>query len=225
MSDTTVSAVGIARARPERAAALEARLVDLAERSRTEPGCRQSRIHRDLDDPRRFVFYEMWASPEDLDRHLAQPYMVEFLAARMDYLESDLEVHRLGPAGGTAETAAPDDPAEMNQRYLDAYNARDLDAVMDVYAPGAAAVWEPGKAVSGPAHRAAVADFMERDPRLSAEVRESYVAGDTAALVIDWRLEVPGSPEMTGTGRGLDVLRRGADGRWQYVITNPFGSL
>lgn len=223
--NTTLSAVGFARAKPEKAEELADLLVTLAERSRGEEGCLQSRIHRDLTDPHQFVFYEMWASEDDLTRHLDQPYMREFLANRMEYLAQELEVRQLGPVGEPSAPADAGDPAEMNQRYLDAYNSRDIDAIMAVYAPGAAAVWEPGKAVSGPAHREAVVAFLEKDPKLSAEVRESYVAGDTAALVIDWSIEVPGAPEMTGTGRGLDVLKRNADGEWRYVITNPFGSM
>ncbi|WP_433260135.1 antibiotic biosynthesis monooxygenase [Actinosynnema sp. CS-041913] len=222
MRSTILSAVGFARAKPGKAAELAALLVTLAERSRGEEGCLQSWIHQDLADADQFVFYEMWASEEDLTRHLAQPYMQEFLAARMDYLAQDLEVRKLGPAGPAPE---PAEPAAMNQKYLDAYNERDVDAIMAVYAPGASAVWEPGKAVSGAAHREAVVEFLKKDPRLSAEVRESYVAGDTAALVVDWSIEVPGAPEMTGRGRGLDVLRKNAGGEWRYVITNPFGSL
>lgn len=224
MHSTTLSAVGFARAKPEKAAELGALLVTFAERSRSEEGCLQCWIHQDLAAPNLFVFYEMWASEEDLARHLAQPYIKEFLASRMDYLEQDLEVHQLGLAGASTESEAAD-PAEMNQKYVDAYNARDIDAIMAVYAPGASAVWQPGRAVSGAEHRAAVVEFLKREPKLSAEVRESHVVGDTAALVVDWSIEVPGAPEMTGSGRGFDVLRRNAKGQWRYIITNPFGSL
>lgn len=232
-NDDVLSAVGFARAKPEKAAELGALLVSFAERSREEEGCLESWIHQDVADADLFVFYEMWASKKDVARHLAQPYMKDFLAGRMEYLEKDLEVRQLRltapvPAASAAPATAPAepaDPAEMNQRYLDAYEARDIDAIMAVYAPGASAVWEPGKTVSGAEHRAAVVEFLKREPKLSAKVRESYVVGDTAALVVDWSIEVPGAPEMTGTGTGLDVLKKNADGNWRYIITNPFGSL
>ncbi|MFE0804710.1 antibiotic biosynthesis monooxygenase [Streptomyces sp. NPDC058812] len=225
MQNDIQAAVGFARAKPEKAAELGALLVSFAERSRAEEGCLGSWISQDADDADLFVFYEMWATKKDLARHLAQPYMKEFLARRMEYLEKDLEVRGLHPADSAPAPAEPADPAEMNQRYLDAYAARDIDAIMSVYAPGASAVWEPGKAVSGAEHREAVVEFLKREPKLSAEVSGSYVVGDTAALVVDWSIEVPGAPEMTGTGRGLDVLRRNAAGEWRYIITNPFGSL
>ncbi|MEU0451366.1 antibiotic biosynthesis monooxygenase [Streptomyces tendae] len=229
MQNDIQSAVGFAHAKPERAAELAALLVSFAERSRGEEGCLGSWINRDADEADLFVFYETWATKKDLARHLAQPYMKEFLAGRMEYLAKDLEVRQLHPVGGTGPhpdgaEGEPAGPEEMNRRYLDAYAARDIDAIMSVYAPGAAAVWEPGKAVSGPGHREAVVEFLKREPKLSAEVSESYVVGDTAALVVDWSIEVPGAPEMTGTGRGLDVLRRNAAGEWRYLITNPFGS-
>jgi quinol monooxygenase YgiN/ketosteroid isomerase-like protein len=225
MDNEIQSAVGYAHAKPEKAEELRDLLVSFAERSRAEEGCLGSWINQDAGDPHLFVFYEIWATRKDLARHLAQPYMKEFLAGRDEYLAKELEVRQLHLTGPAPAPAEPADPAEMNQRYLDAYAARDIDAIMAVYAPGAAAVWEPGKAVSGAEHRAAVEEFLKREPKLSAEVRESYVVGDTAALVVDWSIEVPGSPEMTGTGRGLDVLRRNARGEWRYIITNPFGSL
>src|SRR3712207_5745201 len=139
MTSTILSAVGFARAKPERAAELGALLVSFAERSRAEPGCLQSWIHRDAADPDQFVFYEMWDSQQDLTRHLEQPYMRDFLATRMDYLAQDLDVRQLTLAGPAPADGPAADPAEMNQRYLDAYEARDLDAIMAVYAPGAAA--------------------------------------------------------------------------------------
>jgi quinol monooxygenase YgiN/ketosteroid isomerase-like protein len=225
MQNEIQSAVGFAHAKPEKAAELGSLLVSFAERSLNEEGCLGSWINQDANDPDLFVFYEIWATRKDLARHLAQPYMKEFLAGRAEYLEKELEVRQLHLTGPAPESAEPADPAEMNQRYLDAYAARDVDAIMAVYAPGAAAVWEPGKAVSGTEHRDAVTEFLKREPKLSAKVSESYVAGDTAALVVDWSIEVPGSPEMTGTGRGLDVLKKNARGEWRYVITNPFGSL
>ncbi|MFB8179351.1 antibiotic biosynthesis monooxygenase [Streptomyces sp. NPDC055966] len=224
MQNEIQSAVGFAHAKPEKAAELGALLVSFAERSRTEPGCLGSWINQDAQDPNLFVFYEIWATRKDLARHLGQSYMKEFLAGRDAYLQKELEVRQLTLAGTPEQTEAAD-PAEMNQKYLDAYAARDIDAIMAVYAPGAAAVWEPGKAVSGDEHRAAVVEFLKLDPQLSAKVAESYVVGDTAALVVDWSITVPSKPEMTGTGRGLDVLKKNARGEWRYVMTNPFGSV
>nr|BAJ07849.1 putative oxygenase [Streptomyces sp. 2238-SVT4] len=225
MNNTTVSAVGFARPRPEVAEEFGAKLVALAAQARTEQGSIHTYIHRDIAEENLFVFYETWESQTDVDRHLDQPYMKEFLTSLPDYLQEELKVHQLALVGPLSEPAAdPSDPAEMNQRYVDAYNARDIDGILAVYAPGAQSVWQPGQAVTAAEHRDTVVEFLKREPRLTADVRETYVVGDTAALVVDWSLEVPGAPELTGTGRGLDVLKRNAQGQWRYIITNPFGS-
>jgi ketosteroid isomerase-like protein len=53
-----------------------------------------------------------------------------------------------------------------------------------------------------------------------AQVRRVVQAGDTAAVVVDWSLtghwSRDGTPER---GRGVDVLRRGGDGIWRYLIS------
>lgn len=61
---------------------------------------------------------------------------------------------------------------------------------------------------------------------MTASIRHRYVVGDIALLVIDWVLAgtaVDGT-EIDQRGTATDVLRRGADGRWRYVIDNPHGS-
>jgi ketosteroid isomerase-like protein len=59
---------------------------------------------------------------------------------------------------------------------------------------------------------------------IEAQPRHIYVADDVALLIVDWSIR--------GTARGqaidlhgvaTDVARRGSDGRWRYVIDNPFG--
>ena len=58
------------------------------------------------------------------------------------------------------------------------------------------------------------------DRRYLGTVRRVVQAGDTAALVVDWSLT---APETAGGadegGRGIDVLRRGSDGAWRYLIS------
>ena len=60
----------------------------------------------------------------------------------------------------------------------------------------------------------------EAGRRYLAQVRRVVQAGDTAAVVVDWSLTRPGSFDGTSErGRGVDVLRRGSDGAWRYVIS------
>jgi uncharacterized protein (TIGR02246 family) len=113
--------------------------------------------------------------------------------------------------------ALTDDATKVTDVFVRAMNAGDVATVLRLYTPDAVSMWEPEKPISGQAHRDAVTEFMRRKPTMSARV----VAGDAALLVVDWTIDMPGAERLTGTG--LDVLRRGEDGKWRYAIDNPFG--
>ncbi|MBW4716728.1 YybH family protein [Saccharothrix obliqua] len=121
----------------------------------------------------------------------------------------------------TTNFALPEEATEMTALYVRAMNSGDVEAVLSLYTEDAVSVWDPEKPISGEEHERAVREFMAQKPVMRAEVKESYVTGDTTLLVVDWSFDVPGSETLTGTG--LDVLRRGEDGKWRYAIDNPFG--
>jgi quinol monooxygenase YgiN len=50
-------------------------------RSRSEPGCLLHSVHRDVEDPHRFVFVEHWADGEALRQHFAVPASGRFVEA------------------------------------------------------------------------------------------------------------------------------------------------
>ncbi|MDQ0321983.1 quinol monooxygenase YgiN, partial [Pararhizobium capsulatum DSM 1112] len=60
--------------------------------TRQEPGALEYHVHRDRADPGLFVFYEAWQSLAHLKTHLAQPYIVDFLTRRAEYLDGEMEV-------------------------------------------------------------------------------------------------------------------------------------
>ncbi|MGW4894701.1 putative quinol monooxygenase [Kitasatospora sp. NPDC004240] len=87
--------VGTARPKPERAEELKRLLLSFVEPTRREEGCLEYHFHEDRDAPGVFVFYEAWRTRADLDAHLALPHMRAFWERRMEYLESDLDIHYL----------------------------------------------------------------------------------------------------------------------------------
>lgn len=97
--------------------------------------------------------------------------------------------------------------------FAAAFNTFDLTEVERCYAPGGVFVARPGSP-EGPAANQRMLDL--RQP-LEVRPRHAYEVGDLALLIVDWRLG-----DVTGTA--TDVARRGADGRWRYVIDNPFGT-
>jgi ketosteroid isomerase-like protein len=70
----------------------------------------------------------------------------------------------------------------------------------------------------------AIASFAAKqwaaERRYLAQIRRVVQAGDTAALLLDWSLTPAGPSPMGGEhGRGVEVLRRGSDGAWRYLIS------
>jgi hypothetical protein len=51
-------------------------------------------------------------------------------------------------------------------------------------------------------------------------VRHVYVAGDIAQIVVDWSIDGtgPDGEQVHFGGSACDIVRRGADGRWRYLI-------
>ena len=55
--------------------AIKEALLSLVEPTRKEPGCLCYNLHQSKADPTQFMFYEQWASKEDLDSHGKSPHM------------------------------------------------------------------------------------------------------------------------------------------------------
>ncbi|KOV89902.1 DUF4440 domain-containing protein [Nocardia sp. NRRL S-836] len=108
-------------------------------------------------------------------------------------------------------------PASVAHAFAAAFNSRDADAVDAVYEPGALFVPEPGRTVTGPDRRGANQAFLDTGRPIEVAPRHVYRCDGIALLIVDWAIG-----DLTGTA--TDVARLGADGRWRYVIDNPFGT-
>ncbi len=86
-------------ARPERADALEIRLLRQVEPTRAEPGCQEYHLARDRSDPTRFYFYEAYDDLAAFQSHLEQDYNSALLTELPPYLAEDPEV-RFGAMAG-----------------------------------------------------------------------------------------------------------------------------
>jgi ketosteroid isomerase-like protein len=53
-----------------------------------------------------------------------------------------------------------------------------------------------------------------------------FVAGDIAQIVLDWSIDGtgPDGKHVHLGGSASDILRRGADGFWRYIIDNSQGT-
>ncbi|MCU9946935.1 putative quinol monooxygenase [Pseudomonas sp. PDM13] len=94
MSDTCAFILH-AQLRPERADAFEALFRAYVEPSRAEAGCIEYHMLRDARDPTLFIFFEVWRSRADLERHSALPHMQAFHERRMEFLVRDFEIREI----------------------------------------------------------------------------------------------------------------------------------
>jgi ketosteroid isomerase-like protein len=115
----------------------------------------------------------------------------------------------------------------MAAALLEGFNSGEVGAMMTLYEPEAVLIAKDGRTVAG---HAGIAAELERDLRLGlplqAKARHVFVAGDIAEIVLDWSIEgtgPDGRPVHLG-GSASDVLRRGADGFWRYLIDNNQGT-
>lgn len=130
-------------------------------------------------------------------------------------------------------SARADDPEEMlaaatalNQRFVAAMNAGDVDAVMATYwnSPELVTFWPDAMIARGwGATKEGVAQTFKNMPGARLELTESHqmIAGDTVIGWGLWRMSVPQADGRSATmeGRYTDVKAK-RDGQWVYILDN-----
>lgn len=84
------------RAKEGQAEALQAALQKLVAPTAQEKGCINYVLHRSLDDPTTFVFYENWETEEDWRNHDSAPHVAEF-RKQEDRLVAEVRRYNLTP--------------------------------------------------------------------------------------------------------------------------------
>src|SRR3954471_21267475 len=110
-------------------------------------------------------------------------------------------------------------PADVVADYCATFATGSAEQLDRLYEPDAVLVPRPGNPMTGPARVAAHRHLLGFSTSIEATTRHVYVAGDIALLVVDWAIRPIGVH-----GTAADVVRRGADGGWRYLIDNPYGT-
>ncbi|MFD0070893.1 YybH family protein [Streptomyces sp. NPDC127166] len=118
-----------------------------------------------------------------------------------------------------------DRPEEVPAVFAERFNSGDATALAQVYEDGAVLVPQPGTPVTGPDLHAANGRLQKLGVPIAVRPRHVYRNGDLALLIVDWAIDGTGHDgrAVHVEGTATDVARRGSDGRWRYVIDNPFG--
>ena len=119
------------------------------------------------------------------------------------------------------------EPEGVVTSLVERFNSGKVSAVMAQFEPGVVFVARDGRPVTDPTE---IAAELERDISLGlplkARARHVFVAGDTAQIVLDWSIDGtgPDGEHVHLGGSACDVVRRGADGLWRYLIDNNQGT-
>src|SRR5215467_11781215 len=120
----------------------------------------------------------------------------------------------------------PTEPEGVVQSLIERFNSGKFSAMETLY-EGAVLIADDGRTVTD---RAEIAAELGRDLSLGlpleAKARHVFVNGDIAQIVVDWSIDGtgPNGKHVHVEGTASDVARRGADGRWRYLIDNRLGT-
>ncbi|MEU8898054.1 DUF4440 domain-containing protein [Nocardia sp. NPDC048505] len=123
-------------------------------------------------------------------------------------------------------TPAPEAIAQLIAQWVALFNAGDLAALDLLYEPDAVVIPAPGQ-VAGEAERsAALAHMVSFGVPMTARIRQCYTVVNVALLLVDWTMRgiAADGTAVDLSGTATDVVRRGSDGQWRYLIDNPSGS-
>ncbi|QPD06063.1 MAG: hypothetical protein Nkreftii_003837 [Candidatus Nitrospira kreftii] len=119
------------------------------------------------------------------------------------------------------------DPLDLIAQLVTAMNAQDLETALTLFEPGASFVMKPGVVVSGTAgiHQA-LQGFMALKPKLTIETQQIVQVGDVAQYCARWSINGidPAGAAVQLGGRSSSILRRQPDGRWLFLVDNPWGT-
>jgi uncharacterized protein (TIGR02246 family) len=127
------------------------------------------------------------------------------------------------PQGGLMPASTPE---QIHRLFEEAFNAGDLDGLMELYEPDAALIAQPGSLANGIEQaRAALQGFLALKGRITLDTKLVVTVGELAYLSNTWSLTgtgPDGDPVVLGATTA-EVARRQADGSWRYVIDNAWG--
>lgn len=118
-------------------------------------------------------------------------------------------------------------PAEVLNSVTEGINTGNLDSLMTLYEAEACFASQPGQLAKGPESvRQSLRNFIDLKGKLDLKVKRVLQTSDLALVTTEWSFNGtgPDGNSVNMAGKSADVLRRQADGTWQFVIDNPWGT-
>lgn len=118
-------------------------------------------------------------------------------------------------------------PEQIHQLFAEHHNAGNVDALVDLYDEHAAYVSQTGQVINGKnAIRDALGGLLTLKGKLSFETRYAIQSGNVALLSAKWHLHGvgPDGAVVEMRGQTAEVVQLQSDGRWLFVVDQPFNS-
>lgn len=119
-------------------------------------------------------------------------------------------------------------PEQLHREFESAFNAGDMDRLLDLYEPDAALIPQPGALARGSEEiKPALQAFLDLRGTISLNTKTVVTVGDLAYLTNRWSLSgtTPDGEPLDMGAVTAEVARRQSDGNWLYVIDNAVGDL
>ncbi|MFM0257241.1 alpha/beta fold hydrolase [Paraburkholderia sediminicola] len=123
----------------------------------------------------------------------------------------------------------PNQPKALEQfpvAFDTAFNAGDIDGVLECLTPNATMRMTDGSEITGRENmREHFKELLNGALQLRNEVRRVLQSGDIALLLLDWTLNItlPNGDKNVEQGTATQVMQRGTDGVWRLRVSNPLG--
>lgn len=118
-------------------------------------------------------------------------------------------------------------PEEVIYSVVEGINTGDLDSIMSLYETDACFVSQPGQLAKTPESvRQSLRSFIDLKGNLNLKIKRVIQARDIALVTTEWSFNgtAPDGNPVNIAAKADNVLRQQADGRWLFVIDNPWGT-
>lgn len=115
-------------------------------------------------------------------------------------------------------------PEQLHRSFQDAFNRHDLDAIVALYEPDAVLAGFDGPVLGRDAIREEYRGILAVRPTIDVRTLGVNRAGDLAMMRGKWVLQQtgPDGDQIRREGRNTETARLQPDGRWLFVIDNPY---
>jgi len=117
-------------------------------------------------------------------------------------------------------------PEDMSEAFAAAVEGADVERLLALYDPSICYVSRRGEVAQGHEGIRHAFRWLEGFAgKMETENQYCVVCGDTALVRATWRIHGTGAGGrvIDSSGLSAEVLRRGADGTWRYIVDHPFG--